>query len=95
MSRTSHPRFLALSAPFLFAILPGSLETQAPPGALCYEGVIGMGHEASVQRFLTGLPVRFEPATRDLRLDSTVFDVDPRTGRALGVRRIQKRLREE
>lgn len=77
-------------------ILPGGTGFQTDAGMTGgYEGVIGMGHEASVQRFLTGLPVRFEPATRDLRLDTVVFDVDPQTGRAVDVRRIQKRLSEE
>jgi hypothetical protein len=42
VSRSS-PRFLALTAPFLFAVLPGALEPQSPPRALCYEGEIGAG----------------------------------------------------
>jgi pimeloyl-ACP methyl ester carboxylesterase len=42
VSRSSH-RFLALSAPFLFAVFPGALEPQSPPSALCYEGEIGAG----------------------------------------------------
>jgi metallophosphoesterase (TIGR00282 family) len=57
-----------------------------------YEGVIGMDKEASVQRFVTGLPIRFEPATGDLRLDAVVVDADPETGRALSIRAIQKTL---
>jgi calcineurin-like phosphoesterase len=57
-----------------------------------YEGVIGMDWEMSLKRFLSGMPVRFEPATRDLRLDSTVIDVDAGTGRATSIRHVQKRL---
>jgi hypothetical protein len=57
-----------------------------------YEGVIGMEKESSIKRFLTGLPVRFEPALLDLRLDACVVDIDPRTGRATGIFRTQKRL---
>jgi hypothetical protein len=60
-----------------------------------YDGVIGMGKEESLQRFLAGMPVRFEPATADLRLDAFVVDADPRTGRAVEARRVQKRLRED
>lgn len=57
-----------------------------------YEGVIGMEWEMSLKRFLSGMPVRFEPATRDLRLDSTVIEVDAGTGRAISIRHVQKRL---
>lgn len=59
-----------------------------------YQGVIGMDKEASVKRFVTGLPIRFEPATGDLRLDAVVIDADPTTGRALAIRTIQKRIPE-
>jgi metallophosphoesterase (TIGR00282 family) len=76
-------------------ILPGGTAFQSDVGMTGgYEGVIGMDQEASVKRFVTGLPVRFEPAVRDLRLDATVVDVNPGSGRALAIRRIQKRLRE-
>jgi calcineurin-like phosphoesterase len=54
-----------------------------------------MDWEMSLRRFLTGMPVRFEPATRDLRLDATVIDVDAATGRGLAIRHVQKRLAEE
>lgn len=57
-----------------------------------YEGVIGMEWEGSLQRFLSGMPTRFEPASGDLRLDGTVIDVDPATGRATSIRHIQRRL---
>jgi len=59
-----------------------------------YEGVIGMDREASVKRFVTGLPTRFEPATGDLRLDAVVVDADPGSGRALAIRSVQKRIPE-
>ncbi|MEZ5065141.1 MAG: TIGR00282 family metallophosphoesterase [bacterium] len=59
-----------------------------------YEGVIGMEKEPSLSRFLTGFPTRFEPSGRDLRLDATVIDVDPESGRATGIRHVQKRLPE-
>ncbi|MFN8179396.1 MAG: TIGR00282 family metallophosphoesterase [bacterium] len=59
-----------------------------------YEGVIGMEPAASLQRFLSGMPARLEPASRDLRLDATVIDVDRETGRALSIKHVQKRLAE-
>jgi len=59
-----------------------------------YEGVIGMDKEASVKRFVTGLPIRFEPAIGDLRLDAVVIDADPETGRTIAIRSVQKRISE-
>ena len=41
--------------------------------------------EAALARFLTGLPSRFDTATGDPRLHGVVVDVDPATGRALGI----------
>jgi metallophosphoesterase (TIGR00282 family) len=77
-------------------ILPRGTAFQSDAGMTGgYDGVIGMGKEQSLQRFLGGIPVRFEPATGDLRLDAFVVDADPKTGRALDVRRVQKRLRED
>ena len=51
------------------------------------DSVIGMGIEASLKRFLTALPSRFEPASGLVRVNSVVVEVDERTGRALSIRR--------
>ena len=50
--------------------------------------VIGMTTEAALKRFLTAMPVRFEPASGKVRLNAVVIDVDDRTGRALSIRRL-------
>lgn len=50
--------------------------------------VIGMTTEAALKRFLTAMPVRFEPASGKVRLNAVVIDVDERTGRALSIRRL-------
>ena len=52
-----------------------------------YDSVIGMNKQASISRFLHGVPTRFEPATGDLRLSSVVIEVDEITGRALSIER--------
>ena len=49
--------------------------------------VIGMHREASLKRFLTGLPVRFEPASGLVRLNAVVVEVDERSGLAVSIRR--------
>lgn len=77
-------------------ILPKGTAYQTDAGMTGgYDGVIGMDPDMSLKRFLTGMPVRFEPSTRDLRLDATVIDVDPTTGRATSIRHVQRRLAEE
>jgi metallophosphoesterase (TIGR00282 family) len=74
-------------------ILPKGTAFQTDAGMTGgYDGVIGMDRASSLNRFLTALPVRFEPATGDLRLDAVSVDVDPGSGRAIDARRIQKRL---
>jgi hypothetical protein len=53
-----------------------------------YESVIGVKKELVVQKFLNNLPVRFEPATGDVRLCAVVVDCDEATGRARSIRRL-------
>ncbi len=52
------------------------------------DSVIGMEREVSIQRFLTGMPGRFEPASGPVRMHALVVDVDPNTGRAQAIRRV-------
>lgn len=76
-------------------VLPKGTAYQSDAGMTGgYEGVIGMQMEGSLRRFLTGFPMRLEPATGDLTLDTVLVEADPVTGRALGIRRIQKKMGE-
>ena len=43
-----------------------------------------------VPRFLNGLPTRFEVGEGPVLLNATQIDVDPATGRALAIERIQR-----
>ena len=54
-----------------------------------FDSVIGMERGAAVRRFLTLMPERFTPATGDLRLNGVLVRVDPATGRAHSVQRLQ------
>lgn len=49
--------------------------------------VIGMRQDASLKRFLTGMPSRFRPAAGRVRLNAVVVEVDEATGRAISIRR--------
>jgi 2',3'-cyclic-nucleotide 2'-phosphodiesterase len=50
-----------------------------------HDGVIGMEREAVIQRFTTGVPVRFEPATGDPRLHAVLIDADETSGHATAI----------
>jgi metallophosphoesterase (TIGR00282 family) len=53
------------------------------------DGVIGVDREIILQRFLTQMPVRFEPARGPAALHGVVITVDPDTGRASDIRRLR------
>jgi 2',3'-cyclic-nucleotide 2'-phosphodiesterase len=53
-----------------------------------YESVIGVNKEQIIGRFLNNMPVRFEPATGDVRLSAVVVESDDSTGRARSIQRI-------
>ncbi|PYV88933.1 MAG: TIGR00282 family metallophosphoesterase [Acidobacteria bacterium] len=52
-----------------------------------YESVIGVKKELVIQRFLTNMPARFEPATGDARLAGVVIECDEASGRASSIQR--------
>jgi metallophosphoesterase (TIGR00282 family) len=53
-----------------------------------YDSVIGVEKDAVIQRFLTGMPTRFETAKGDPRLAAVVVDADPQSGRARSIERL-------
>jgi 2',3'-cyclic-nucleotide 2'-phosphodiesterase len=53
-----------------------------------YDGVIGVKKELVVGKFLNGMPVRFEPASGDVRLCAVVIDCDESTGKARNIDRL-------
>ena len=70
-------------------ILPQGTAFQTDTGMTGpYESVIGVKREAVVEKFLTGMPARFEPATGDVRLCGVVIDCDETTGKARSIQRI-------
>lgn len=55
-----------------------------PPG-----GVLGMDKRVILERFRTGLPMRFEVAEQTGVISGVVVDVQRKTGRATGIRRVR------
>jgi metallophosphoesterase (TIGR00282 family) len=70
-------------------ILPGGTAYLTDAGMTGpHDGVIGVDKEAVLQRFLTGLPVRYEAATGNPRLHAVLITADEATGRATGIERL-------
>jgi metallophosphoesterase (TIGR00282 family) len=57
-----------------------------------HDSIIGMQKGAIIQRFLDALPTRFEVAEGDVQMNTVLLDVDPATGRARSIERIQYRI---
>jgi metallophosphoesterase (TIGR00282 family) len=53
-----------------------------------YLSVIGVQKDTILQRFVTGMPIRFETAREDPRLAAVVVSADPETGRASAIDRM-------
>jgi len=54
-----------------------------------YDSVIGQNKEKILTRFLTGMPHKFEVAKSAGTLHGVIVEVDPKTGRAEGIIRLQ------
>jgi metallophosphoesterase (TIGR00282 family) len=59
-----------------------------------HDGVIGVDRQAILQRFMSGLPQRFEVATGDPRLNGVIVTADETTGRAQSIDRLSLTLKE-
>lgn len=69
-------------------ILPRGTATITDVGMLgAYRSVIGMRPDQAMARFLTARPQRFEPAKEGLFFSAVFIQVDPKTGKAISIRR--------
>ena len=55
-----------------------------------YDSVIGMKKEKSIQKFLTKIPQKYEPAEGLPGLHGVVIDIDDNTGHAVSIKRVSK-----
>jgi metallophosphoesterase (TIGR00282 family) len=70
-------------------VLPNGTAYQTDVGMTGpYDGVIGVEKELVLQRFLNGMPAKFEAARGDARLCGLLMECDPETGRATSVQRL-------
>jgi hypothetical protein len=59
-----------------------------------HDSIIGMERAGVLDRFVTGLPARMEPASENPRLQAVVIDADERTGLAREIVRLDCSLRD-
>jgi 2',3'-cyclic-nucleotide 2'-phosphodiesterase len=72
-------------------ILPGGTAYQSDLGMTGpVHSVIGFNPATVLPRFMNGLPTRFEVGDGAVLLNATQIDIDPATGRALAIERIQR-----
>lgn len=70
-------------------ILPGGTAFQCDVGMTGpHESIIGRRIDRVLESTLTSRPVPFDVATKDLRLNGTIVDVDDETGHATAIRRL-------
>ncbi|MFZ9596135.1 MAG: TIGR00282 family metallophosphoesterase [Bdellovibrionia bacterium] len=56
----------------------------------CFDSVIGVKKEISIQKFLTKRPVRFEPAEGPGGYGAVVIDIDEHTGKSRSILRLRE-----
>lgn len=70
-------------------VLPGGTAYQTDVGMSGpYDSVIGVEKELVLQRFLTGMPGKFEAAKGNPKMCAALIACDPATGRATAIQRI-------
>lgn len=53
-----------------------------------FDSVIGIRKELAVEKFLSQLPVRFEVAKKDIRMNCVALEIDEYSGKALAIERL-------
>ncbi|MBI4517083.1 MAG: TIGR00282 family metallophosphoesterase [Deltaproteobacteria bacterium] len=74
-------------------VLPGGTAYVTDAG-MCgpIDSVIGVRREQVIQRFLTHMPAKFEVASGPVSVQGVIVEVDPATGTATGISRLQERV---
>lgn len=60
-----------------------------------YDSVIGRRVEDVLTRFLSSIPVKFQVAEENIQLHGALVEIDEKTGKAISILRIQKKLDHE
>lgn len=57
-----------------------------------HDSVIGRKKERIIERFLTGMPIRMELGTDDVRLQGVIVEIDESSGRSISIKRVNESL---
>jgi metallophosphoesterase (TIGR00282 family) len=55
-----------------------------------FDSVIGRRKDKIIERFLTGMPIRFELGTDDIRLQGVIVEIDDKTGKSISIERVNE-----
>lgn len=53
-----------------------------------FDSILGRRSEQIIERFITGLPVKFEMASQNVQLQGAIIEFDAKTGKALSIKRL-------
>ena len=56
----------------------------------CFDSVIGMRKDLVLKKFLTKMPIRFEPAEGPGGYGAVIIDIDEKTGKATSILRFRE-----
>ncbi len=74
-------------------ILPGGTAAITDVGMCgCFDSVIGVKKEISIQKFLTKRPIRYEPADGPGGYGAVIIDIDERSGKARSILRLREAI---
>ena len=74
-------------------VLPGGTAAITDVGMCgCFDSVIGVKKELSIQKFLTKRPVRYEPAEGPGGFGCVIIDIDERNGKARSILRLRETI---
>jgi hypothetical protein len=57
-----------------------------------FDSVIGSNKKPVLKKFLMQTPQRFEPSKKDLRFNGVIVSIEPSTGKATNIVRVQRRM---
>lgn len=70
-------------------LLPGGTAYITDAGMTgSFDSVIGIRKELAIEKFLSQIPVRFEVAKKDIRINAVVVEIDEKSGKASGIERV-------
>ncbi|MFH1856874.1 MAG: TIGR00282 family metallophosphoesterase [Candidatus Omnitrophota bacterium] len=56
------------------------------------DSILGRKPEQIIERFITGMPVRFEMASEDVQTQGAIVEFNPKTGKAVSITRVAERF---